>query len=484
MNDLVLGEYFRPEVSLEFFDSHVVISYALWQVTLPADWVGAHPAVEQFLQRRIGRSAALLHPVAQPLVKLLDAQGCFTPVAQATYTLREVKALFDPLRSQWYAHYYAHPAWEQLREGRANVSMLFTWLIHNYHISRAAGTVAARMASTSADSRWAHFFRDDALAEYWHCDAFYSLQSKQLAAISLQQIKDYVPLASSMAFEEHTLRVAETDPLGHLLIAYFQESSIAFVDDSRAFYRSVEEHYDIAGFFSPWEQHIQIDVDQGHADGLGKLFESDDTVSEGTLAVALRNAWLAYRFLSCGLDDIVEAGAQVELSMRPPQRLANEVCDLLGLADAFLVNAGSTVTLRPADVASLRRSLSTSAFRALGHARQHDEIIACGRWAQCLAQAAAPEVDAVATLWKTAIDNHLQEAACRPLEWLLLTKLLSERAPQLQLGKTWSAALDQLLRAHPASARAATALFQLDELLSRSAQWQAPVPAELAPVLP
>jgi hypothetical protein len=479
MNGVLSGEHFKRGVSIDFSDNKVLISYALWQVALPADWVVAHPVIGQFLRRDIGRSEALRHQEARPLVTLLDAQGCFTPHSKQAYTLREVKEIFDPIRSQWYADYYAHPAWEHLRVGRASVNMLVTWLIHNYHISRAAGVAAARMCCASREPGWRKFFCQDALSEYWHCDAFYSLKSAHLANISFQQIKDYVPLSSSLAFEEHTLQVAEHDPLGHLLIAYFQESSIAFNNDSLEFYQAVEDNYGVAGLFTPWQQHIQIDVDQGHADGLGKLLDSDREVAATELQAALRHAWLAFRFLYCGLDDIELADASGQLSLRPPLQVPHEVVDLYGLLQAHLQSAPQAVELAPDDVASLLASLAKSAFAALGRARAHDEIIACGRWAQCLAQVQEPGCQAIATVWSAAVDNHLQEAAHRPLDWLLLTRLLSARIAQLSLGHTWTAALDGLLGAHRPSKRAATALFQLDELIERCGRCHDYVPDDL-----
>lgn len=468
MDTLVSGEHFKRDVRIDFADSKVQIAYALWQVDLPASWVTAHPLIQQFLKRRIGRSEALRDAHARPLVTLLDAQGCFHPSPKSRYTLHEVKAIFDPLRSQWYAEYYAHPAWQQLREGRASVNMLVTWLIHNYHISRAAGIVAARMASARPDAPWAAFFRQDALDEYWHCDAFYSLQTGQLADIGFEQIKNYLPLASSLAFEEHALRVADSDPLGHLLIAYFQESSIAFNEDSSEFYRAVESQYGIAGLFTPWQQHIQIDVDQGHADGLGKLLESDREVSAAELATALRNAWLACRYLCSGLDDIADADADASssLSLRQPLQVPAQAQYLLGLVHAHAAGRDAP-TCTPADLASMRASLASSAFRALGNARQHDDMIACGRWAQALARMPASTEPVLATIWSSAIDNHLQEAARQPLAWLLLAKYVSLRLPQFKLADAWTASLDALLGKHRAGGRDASALCQFDELLER-----------------
>src|SRR6185503_20799475 len=106
------------------------------------------------------------------LVTLLDAQGCFLP-EPASDSLADALAAFLPLRSVMYADYYSHPLWTRLRDGAATAGELTTWAVHNYHVSRSAGAIAARRSVRSHDDGLQPFFREDALEEYWHCDAFY-----------------------------------------------------------------------------------------------------------------------------------------------------------------------------------------------------------------------------------------------------------------------------------------------------------------------
>lgn len=475
-----IGDRLKPDVAVIFADDMVHITYALWEVSLPLDWVRRYPVIEQLLSRHISPREALANPIAEPLVVLLGAQGCFAPELKDSYTLREIKALFDPMRSQWYSEYYAHPAWQRLRSGQASRNGLLAWLIHNYHVSRAAGVVAARMAAIGGNTPWASFFRQDALDEYWHCDAYYSLDTPLLKCVSAEEIKGYVPLPASLAFEEHTLQVAETDPIAHLLIAYFQESSIAFEEDSRIFYYAVEQQYGVQGLFNPWKQHIQIDVDQGHADGLAKLLESDVKVASTTLEKSLRQVWLAYYFLRCGLDDILSQDNGNQIALRMPARAPCSVSNLWDLLIVHLEDAAIPRLLTDSELAQLHHGITNSAFRALSFSRQHDEVITCGRWAQKLSRtqpnlASIPE----ANPWCMAIINHLQEAACKPTTWLLLVSLLAERAPGLRLSGEWGAGLLRLLSGADLASDSATKLSQMDELLSRYMICSDKVPSNL-----
>lgn len=475
-----IGDHLKHDVAVVCAEDKVRITYALWEVSLPLDWVRRHPVVDQLLSRRISAREALANPIAEPLVVLLGAQGCFAPALKDSYTLREIKALFDPIRSQWYSKYYAHPAWQRLRNGQAGCNGLLAWLIHNYHVSRAAGVVAARMAAFGGNSPWAGFFRQDALDEYWHCDAFYSLDTPLLEGIRTEEIKAYVPLPASLAFEEHALQVAETDPIAHLLIAYFQESSIAFDEDSRIFYHAVEKQYGVQGLFNPWKQHIQIDIEQGHANGLAELLESDVRVSGTTLEKSLRQVWIAYYFLRCGLDDILSQDHGNEITLRMPKQAPCHADNLHDLLIAHLESMAPKRLLSDSELAQLHHGITNSAFRALSFSRQHDEIIACGRWVQKLSRT-LPDPAAIfeASPWCVAIINHLQEAASKPPTWLLLISLLAERAPGLKLGGEWEAGLRRLLSNAGLSPNSATELSQLDELISRCMICNDKIPSNL-----
>jgi hypothetical protein len=476
--DTLLAGHLKRDVSVRPDGERVRITYALWQVALSRDWIRANPVVEQLLGRHITRAEAQAYPAAQPLIALLGAQGCFDPVERPAYSLREVRALFDPLRSQWYAEYYAHPAWQRLREGLIGRSGLLAWLIHNYHVSRAAGVVAARMAARGGDNAWARFFRQDALDEYWHCDAYYGLDTPLLQDVGPTRIRHYVPLPSSRAFEEHTLQVAEHHPLGHILIAYFQEASIAFLDDSGDFYREVERQYDVQGLFNPWLQHIRIDVEQGHAEGLGHLLDDEAEVDAETLEQALQQAWLAFYFLRAALDDILAQDAGDTLAQRQPKTVPAGIGDEYELLHAWVAEAEPPGRLPDDERAWVRQGLRDSAFRALGFARRHDEIIACGHWAQRLS-GPGPEASSAPGPWCVALTNFLHEAANTPTDWLRVARLLAEREPSVALPGEWGAAIDVLLCDRPVSRDSASALFVLDELLARCVTRRDRAPARL-----
>jgi hypothetical protein len=511
----------RDAVVVAFGPERVRIQYALWQVDLPAEWVAAHPVAHALLSRRESKATALADPATAPLVRLLDAQGCFVPEPQATYTLREVEALFQPLRSQWYATYYAHPTWGRLRAGRASHNELLAWLLHNYHVARAAGIAAARMAALGRFPEawgWRSFFAHDALEEYWHFDAYYSIDSPSLR-VSMDEVKACVPLPSTLAFEQHVLEVAERSALGHVLVASFQESSIAFEDDSEGFYRAVESAYGLPEHFRRWKQHIRIDLDHGHAKGLRALLDSDAVVDAATVDTALRDAWLAFSFLCASLDEIhAQARPGRELRLRlpvrdgafdaaatalvpedvllptPPRRV---LADAQGLYRWYTRARPrlpcDTEALLEADAVYLLQGVLRSSMRALGFARGHDEIMTCGRLCQLVSLDLQDVPEAAPRRpWSVAIASHLLEAAPCSVLWATLVDLLLFRIERLGSTRLRGPSdpfpappsngerLRRALPLTPADAdRWLTRLLQTDELLDRAASSSKRVPASL-----
>lgn len=501
----ILGNL-RSSVEVRFFEHKVKVTYALWEVTLPINWVRSHPSVLSLLERECTAAEASTDPQAADFVSLLEAQGCFTPIRKNSYTLREVRALFDPLRSAWYAIYYAHPAWEDLRSGQATRNEVIAWLVHNYHTSRAAGVAAARMASQGEASLWAPFFQQDALDEYWHCDAFYFIDSSEFC-VNSRDIKSYIALPSSTAFLQHTLRLAEIDALGHLLTAYFQECSIVFEDDSKKFYSDVEAAYQLPAFFKRWKQHIQIDKDHGHAEGLAALLESDLSMDAMTVEAALRNAWISFYFLWKSLDDIkLERLEGPDILLRKPaqdgqfkssgnnlfrannlkqQGNSHELDDLQSLYSWHLakwqINYSEDLRHVDKDLTYMYSEIRRASFKALSFSHQHDEIIACGRAAKLFSTMTAETANTYAqSPWAVAISNYVTETAISPTLWLMIVSLLLDRIRFLSGASSilasfamgeWIVLVDDF-RASTRMAttdadRIATALLQLDELIAR-----------------
>jgi hypothetical protein len=452
------GGWLRRNVVVTPQADVVRIGYAHWEIAVPAPFLSTHPELLEVLHGRRSRCDLPSNPAYDGFLTLLDAQGCFTSFEkQSSYRFRELRRLFDPLRSAWYALYYAHPLWQRLRTGAASMNELIAWVIHNYHISRAAGIVGARLAACAPDPSWRDFFRRDTLEEYWHCDAYYFVRHPDLK-INNTDVKAYVPLPSSLAFEVHTLQVAEHDPLGHLLIAYFQESSIAFYDDCLQFYEEVERAYGLPGFFATWQQHMQLDQDHGHAKGLGDLFDTDQIVPAGVVEASLRNAWLAYWFLCQSLDDVIrEARPDAQIRLRLPSwndpqtsksssffdgRLPNwprttgatifDLCRWLVTEIAGPRLALQSVALNERDIAYLLVGLTQASYQALSRAREHDEIVHLGNVCRAL-EDIAPKGNAVLcdSPWVQVIVHLLSEASVHPVECLALAVTLGQVARQL-----------------------------------------------------
>jgi len=460
----------RDDVRVVFADKAVRIAYALWEVSLPADWVAAHADVAAFLNGQGTRDELSQDIEVASVVTLLEAQGCLVapPLADAV-SLCALRARFDALRSNWYAAYYAHPLWDRLRTGEASRNELVAYLLHNYHISRAAGAVAARMA-TRGPAEWRDFFAHDAASEYSHCDTYYLVQSAPLGC-SPDALKTYVPLPSSTAFEQLTLAAAERDPIAHLLIAYLQESSVMFRADTDVFYADVERAYGLDGFFRPWQAHIAIDLVEEHARGIATLFDRDHTVSGNDAACGLATAWAAFHFLCSSLDDVVaerrpDDAIVLRRPLMPKARYVGS--EVAGFAEASpdIVRCAA----RTRDTRYLTSEIARSALAALAVGRSHDEILIAGDVHEAL-RAHPPAAALPASPWTVALANFLAESAIRPLEWAALLDLVLCRLASFGIGVD-AAAIRRRLDgvAVTETPGLATQLFRLDELIERWAR--------------
>lgn len=405
----------KKDVEIQFTSEKVFIRYSLWEISLKADLVSKDSILSDFLNRKIQPCIAAAYPSLNPLIYLLDVQGCFVPKKKSFYQLREVKDIFDSFKSQWYSIYYSHPLWNIVRNGQATKASLLAWITHNYHISRSAGIVAARMSIMTRSSELSDFFKQDSLDEFWHCDSYYSVNISKAFGISREIFLNERPLVSSLAFEEHTLQIAESDSLSHLLIAYFQESSITFEDDSYEFYKQVEEKYQMENFFDSWKKHIQIDVDNEHASGLANLLKSNEKISIDRFQLALTNAWLAFYYLYSALTEIQEKFHVMQTFNKTEE-------------NSSLLSKYSLSNMTQTDANYLTQGINKSAFRALSFARDHNSIMKCGLIAKKTSRIFPTELETFPeNPWCVALINYLLEKATNPNHWLETIKYLSSK---------------------------------------------------------
>ncbi|WP_456721185.1 MULTISPECIES: hypothetical protein [unclassified Bradyrhizobium] len=376
---------------------------------MPKEALDRVPILRQLLAQRSYGSRQRLDRESAGVVALLDAQGCFMPEAVRELRLCDLLHRFQPIRSLFYSEYYGHPAWDIIRSGRASKAQLVAWVIHNYHISRSAGVIAARMASRTQAELLKRFFREDALEEFWHCDQFYFVDDPNLR-FDPEAVKSYVPLPASTGFEETALRAADESWIGHLLIAYFQESSIVFGDDSEEFYDSVEANYGLNKFFAGWRRHMTLDLDHGHADGLKDLLDSGQPISVSEAELGLRSVQLAHYFLVRALDQIQaqEGSALQHLEGRQPDELVKRWNASPAAYEEHQVRHS------PALAQYLLNAVGEAAFHCLAFSRTHDEIICAGKFAASLKELVVPGAMMVSgemNPWLAAVRNFLLERA-------------------------------------------------------------------------
>jgi len=416
MGEAISYGWLRPEVQVFAGTEGYHIRYAHWEVRLPKGALGDQDLLE-FLTP--GRSVACGHdnPEIAGLLALLDAQGCFQRTdPPEPCSMQELRRRFDRLRSAWYAEYYAHPLWNRLRKGQASRNELLAWVIHNYHISRVAGAAAARCASRPYPFDFRHRFLQDTLDEYWHVNAFYFVRHAGLT-VHDEDVKSYVPLAGSRAFELLTMQVADRNPLGHLLIAYFQESTAVFLDDCVTFYRDVEGAYNLPGFFDSWVAHMRIDIKEGHARGLSDLFDNERSVAPEDQIDAIRCAYLAYSYLYASLDQVLEqARLDDTLDFRHPREFLEQ-------------SRRVALSLQSEHQEHLTSDLLSGALQAtlgcLGRTLDHDAVMALGRLCQMLQSSRADGwLKNRTSIWSEAISLLLQERAVDPIHLATLLQSL------------------------------------------------------------
>lgn len=419
MGEVISYGWLRPEVQITSGEEADCIRFAHWEVRLPRGALGDRDLLTLL---KPASPVACRHdePEVAGLLALLDAQGCFQrSESPSPCSMQELGRRFDRLRSAWHSEYYAHPLWLRLRSGEASRNELLAWVIHNYHISRVAGAAAARCASRPYGPEFRQRFLEDTLDEYWHVDAYYFVRHAGLT-VRDEDVKNYVPLAGSRAFELLALQVADRYPLGHLLIAYFQESTAVFVEDCVSFYGEVERAYDLPGFFDPWVAHMRLDIDQGHAKGLSELFDNQHIVAPDEQSEAFRCAYLAYSFLRASLDQILEqTRGDDSLEFRTPSQFIGIECQ-----------SASPVSHDYQDRLTLE--LSSSALQAtlccLGRTLDHDAVMALGRLCRILAPSRTDGwLGRKMSIWTEAIGLLLQERAVDPVSLALLLRTLEAR---------------------------------------------------------
>jgi hypothetical protein len=300
------------------------------------------------------------------------------------------------------------------------------WVLHNYHVSRSAGPIAARFAVGGSPA--AARFQRDAIDEYWHCDSFYFVEGCAIG-LPAADAKAAVPLAGSIAFEDLARRTAEEDPLGHVLIALFQEASIAFKSNAESFYDAVEYHYDLPGFFAGWRRHMRLDEDQGHADGVAAALTDFGPVSPVAFERAMRRVQLAQFYLSAALG---QAGGylEAEAALRRPSDVDRPIPG----------NGPRELSRGEADY--LFCALRDGSLAGLAQAREHDHIMQAGRLCGALQALSSATIQAP-NPWLLACRNFILERAGHLAVLPLLAAEVCRVAPDLELSAATLGALER-----------------------------------------
>lgn len=495
----------RRSVSISANNGSVTLRNPVFEMNLPKDWIDATPPIKTLLNERSVVKEELAGKESLNVIEALQRTGFMAFDEKEEFKLRECRAIFDSLASEWYAEYYTHPLWNRARNGQLSHTGLLAWLIHNYHISIAAGITDARAAASMPTAALRSFFRENCLEEYWHCDAFYFVRHPNLH-VNDELIKRYVPLPSSTAFKQQAIRTAEKDWIANVLISYFQESSIRFYNDCLKFYSQVEQAYNIPGMFKTWLQHMSLDFEHSHADVLGELLENDVPITKTQLLSSFQSAHQAFRFLMTALDEVLlEDQLNDHVYLRNP--VLNKILDpeqnsfVKGLStklvldhdnpsalyDALKENLSfNAITYNDAECAYLNDQFATSFFKALSYSSTHDEVILFGKLADKYVRIAGTheeQTGKTASMAALALANFIDSLASRPRILAFVLKHLCHLAPSesispaaqfldwLPITRSGKYRLDMFLDQCKFSAQeiddACTAVIQCNEIINR-----------------
>lgn len=400
----------RRSISFHEADDSIVLDHSIWRFRLKKSLVEASPAAEFFR----GHRNSITFDGDDKLFQLLRGQGCLTYPIKETYNSIDITEIFNAVSLDWYREYYQHNLWDMLREGNASFNTLAAWIIHNYHVSLNAGITHARIGVLSEDRDLALEHKDCALDEYWHADSFYFVKSKN-TEINSNEVKNYIPLPASYSFQIHLRYLSEFDPIGYMMVSYFQERTIMFHEGSESFYAALEEHYDAPGLFNGWRKHISLDLELGHRDKRSDILKGVESIPSEQLVSSVNNARLAIQYLVICLDQILSFTDRKDfLSLRLPWNSKFSDNEFLGVIENVGDYLETDIDLLAQSVSKeemmfIHNSVHRACFTMLGRAREHDAIMVAGHLAKIYANE-APFKEEVKLSFLT-LKNHLWETA-------------------------------------------------------------------------
>ena len=225
----------RESVSYRPSDDGIELDHSIWRLNISRKILNQSAAKHLFS----GECESISFDPRDKLLALLRGQGCLSVPRRDEYSSEDFFEVFNGVSLDWYREYYEHDLWDSLRNGEASLNALSTWLIHNYHVSVNAGITHARIGVMSNDSNLSQEHKDCALEEYWHANSFYFVKNPAIN-IAERHVKSYIPLAASYAFQLHLRYLSEHDPLGYILVSYYQERTIMFHEGCETFYNAIE----------------------------------------------------------------------------------------------------------------------------------------------------------------------------------------------------------------------------------------------------
>lgn len=404
--------YLRRSVQIDNVGDSIELRFSLWSLSIPFDYIQIEGTIAAFFRREVPISAVQDSRVpSRNLLALLEAQGCIASEPADLSSLREVGKFFHAISAEWYQDYYGHRLWPMLRDATVSRAQLEAWMLRTYFLSRSAGVTAARCAALCSVPRIRVLFAKNSLEEFDHCERYY----KHAVGSGDAQAP-----ASSIAFDQQMLRLAEEDWLAHVFVALFQEKTAVFVRNARSLYDRLAERFSLGDAFEPWKDHIGFDIAHGHADDFGEAFNDDAPIDREQFRGSVESARVTIAYLVGGLEQIVLADTGAAATRAP----AAGAHTLSEAHDRFCRSA-KPLPQHTRQSYTFGARLQPLAFRALSYCTKHKDILVMGRLCE-FASLAAPTGPTMTFVSATqlAVENQLRESAYRPEEFVLALRAL------------------------------------------------------------
>jgi hypothetical protein len=208
------------------------------------------------------------------------------------------------LLDQWVDEIYSDALWDPLLNSDGAGSLLFGWVVENYHFSRAAFEHLSDAVCRSETPDLSRRFLEH-LGQEWDHPQLFLQASRAIAAAAGRSasIENSRPLAATAAAVRHLRRATTLHPFVYKTCVSVLERTAAKVDDTRSFYHQAIAKQGLSlDCVQPLIAHAEADEQFAHLDSISEFAEFFQSLplavvqlalEEGRQFVEVLNLWQA-----------------------------------------------------------------------------------------------------------------------------------------------------------------------------------------------